>query len=60
MVHAIFAGEPSHGQWLTECRPHAEMDFLQTAEGKEVGERLWRELMARIEKISPEVASYVA
>lgn len=59
LVHAILAGEQSHGKYLSECREIAESDFLRSEKGVEVRKRLWTELMARIEKISVEIARVI-
>jgi retinol dehydrogenase-12 len=60
LVNAIFAGKDSHGHYLSECCVKPESTFLRSEEGIEFGERLWRELVARIEKISPETVSILA
>lgn len=59
LVHGILAGKETNGQYLSECRETLESDFLRSEKGLEVGERLWRELLARIKKISPETAEFV-
>ena len=59
LVHAGLSGEESHGKFLSECRVTPEMVWLQSSEGREVGARLWSELMRRVWEISPEVAGFV-
>lgn len=58
LLHAILAGKQTHGCYLSECRVKPESDFLRSKEGVEARERLWRELMMRIQKISPEIAGF--
>jgi retinol dehydrogenase 12 len=59
LVHGIFAGPESNGQYLSECRVLPESDFLRSEKGNEVRKWLWEELIARIEKISPETAGFL-
>jgi retinol dehydrogenase-12 len=59
LVHAVLAGKQTHGCYLSECCIKSESDFLRSEKGIEVGKRLWRELMERIERISPETAAFV-
>lgn len=59
LVHAVLAGKQTHGCYLSECRAKPESEFLRSGKGVEVRERLWRELMARIKKISPETAGFI-
>lgn len=60
LVNAILAGKESHGHYMSECRMKPESTFLRSEKGVQFGERLWRELMARIERISPETAPILA
>lgn len=59
LVHAILAGEQTNGCYLSECRAKPESEFLRSKKGTEARERLWRELIARIRKISVETAGFV-
>ncbi|KIW11760.1 hypothetical protein PV08_09032 [Exophiala spinifera] len=59
LVHAVLAGKQTHGCYLSECRPKPESEFLRSEKGVEVRKRLWRELMVRIKRISPETAGFV-
>jgi NAD(P)-dependent dehydrogenase (short-subunit alcohol dehydrogenase family) len=59
LVHGAAAGKETHGKYLSECRITPESDFLNSDDGIAVSGRLWRELMSRIERISPEVAEFV-
>lgn len=59
LVHGIMAGNQTHGCYLSECRAKPESDFLRSKDGVEARARLWKELLARIEKISPETASFI-
>jgi retinol dehydrogenase-12 len=60
LVNATLAGKESHGHYMSECRVKPESTFLRSDEGREVGDRLWLELMARMEGIAPETGSIVA
>jgi retinol dehydrogenase-12 len=59
LVHGILAGEQTHGCYLSECRVKPESEFLRSDEGVLVRQRIWQELMRRLQKISPETASFV-
>jgi retinol dehydrogenase-12 len=60
LVNAIFAGKESHGHYMSECVVKPQSAFLRSEKGVQVGEQVWRELMARIERIAPETASILA
>lgn len=59
LVHAILAGRQTNGCYMSECRPKPESEFLRSKKGTEARERLWKELIARIRRISPETAGFV-
>jgi retinol dehydrogenase-12 len=56
LVHAATAvGPESHGQYLSDCKIMEPSVFVRSAEGKKAGERVWRELSEKLEKIEPGV-----
>lgn len=59
LVHAILAGKQSNGCYMSECRAKPESEFLRSKKGIEARERLWKELIARIRRISPETAGFI-
>jgi retinol dehydrogenase-12 len=60
LVNGILVGKESHGQYMSECVVKPQSAFLRGEKGARFGERVWRDLMARIEGISPETASILA
>lgn len=59
LVHAIVAGKETHGSYLSECRAKPQAEFLRSQEGVDIGQRLWEELMVRIDRISPETSGFL-
>ena len=59
LVHAASAGKESHGQYLSNCEVALVGNFVRTAEGKEVQEMVWREVIGRLEGIEPGVSKNV-
>lgn len=59
LVHALTAGPESHGKYLSECQIKPESVFTQSERGTRIQTRLWRELLERLQGISPEITSYV-
>lgn len=47
------AGRESHGQYLSENKVKKMSDWCQSAEGIEMGERVWKELVAVAEGVKP-------
>lgn len=58
-LHALAAGEESHGVYLSGCRVKGESQFVRSERGERVKEKVWRDLMIRIEKVAPEVAGFI-
>lgn len=59
LVHAITAGKETHDQYLSECRIKPESDYMQSERGRQTSRRMWRELLVRLDKISPEITAVV-
>lgn len=60
LVHAVVAGKESHNHYLSECKIKNDSSFLRSEQGEAVRARLWKELIARLEKVAPEVSDIVA
>ncbi|KAF1969319.1 NAD(P)-binding protein [Bimuria novae-zelandiae CBS 107.79] len=58
-IHAISAGRDSHGRYLSECQFKQESGYIRSERGRHNEEKIWQDLMRRIEKISPEVAGFI-
>lgn len=58
-VHAMAAGEESHGKYLSECQIKLESQYVRSERGMRIQKKMWNDLMSRIGGLSPEVASYV-
>ncbi|KAL6705096.1 hypothetical protein ACN47E_007355 [Coniothyrium glycines] len=56
LVHAASQGADTHGQFMADCRVSAPSPFVLSAEGKEVQERVWEELLARLDRVKPGLA----
>ncbi|KPM41033.1 hypothetical protein AK830_g5547 [Neonectria ditissima] len=59
MVFAAVAGKDSHGGYISECELKQQSEFMRSERGVAIQRRVWRDLLARIERISPEVASLI-
>ena len=53
LLHAVTAGPETHGKYLSECVVKPQSDFVRSERCKDVQARIWKELVARIEKIEP-------
>lgn len=53
LVHAAHAGDETTGQFLMDCKIKAPSAFVLSEEGAETQTRVWKELSAKLEKISP-------
>ncbi|KAI9874855.1 MAG: hypothetical protein M1823_007596, partial [Watsoniomyces obsoletus] len=54
LVHAITAGPETetHGKYLSECVIKPQSEFVRSQRSIEIRKRVWRDLLARIEKTS--------
>ncbi|KAJ0339263.1 hypothetical protein COL922a_004648 [Colletotrichum nupharicola] len=55
LVHAGSAGVESHGKYLSDCQIDQPSAFVRSAEGKVTQDRVWVELMGKLEAIKPGV-----
>jgi retinol dehydrogenase 12 len=53
LVHAVTAGQITHGRYLSECQIKNESEFVHSSEGQKSQEKLWKDLSDTIEGISP-------
>ena len=53
LVYAAAAGAESHGQYLSDCEVAPLASFVDSPDGKDVGDRLWKELKQILETIQP-------
>lgn len=59
-LHALAAGQKSHGQYLSEGSNKIESNYVRSNRGRRIQAKLWKDLMNRIEEVAPEVAKYVS
>lgn len=60
LVNGILAGQETHGHYMSECTVKPESTFLRSEKGVLFRERLWRELVVRMNKMAPEAATILA
>jgi NAD(P)-dependent dehydrogenase (short-subunit alcohol dehydrogenase family) len=58
-VHALMMGKEGHGRYLSGCTATRESEYVRSERGKRVQEKMWKDLMWRIARISPEAAKTV-
>ncbi|KAE9364962.1 putative short-chain dehydrogenase [Stipitochalara longipes BDJ] len=57
LVHAGSQGADSHGMYLSDCEIGAPAPFVTSEEGKEAQDRVWEELVKKLDAIKPGVTS---
>ena len=57
LVHAGSQGADSHGQYLSDCEIATPASVVTSKEGKEAQDRVWAELVKKLEAIKPGVTS---
>jgi retinol dehydrogenase 12 len=57
LVHGAVAGKEVHGQYVSECQVKPASAFVRSKEGEKLQKRVWEELMAKLEKISPGISA---
>lgn len=57
LVHAGSQGEEAHGQYLHDCAIAPPAPLVTSTEGKEAQDRVWGELVKKLEAIKPGVTS---
>ncbi|KAF1975180.1 retinol dehydrogenase 12 [Bimuria novae-zelandiae CBS 107.79] len=55
LVHAGTSGAETHGQYLSECQVALPSEYVRSSEGYDVQNRVWEELMEKLEVIKPGV-----
>jgi len=53
LVHAVSQGRETHGKHLSSCVVAERGGVVTAADGKEVQERVWREITEKLERIKP-------
>ncbi|KAF9698734.1 hypothetical protein EKO04_003311 [Ascochyta lentis] len=59
-VHALAAGEESHGRYLSECQYKLESQYVRSERGRQIQKKMWRDLVDRIREVLPELAALVS
>ncbi len=57
LVHAGIQGAESHGQYLSDCEIAEPAPLVTSQRGKEAQDRVWAELLKKLEAIKPGVTS---
>lgn len=58
-IYAIAAGKESHGRYISECQYKPESRYVQSQRGQRIQKKMWKDLVWRIKRISPEVAAFI-
>jgi hypothetical protein len=53
LVHGASAGAESHGQYVPDCKITQTGGLTKGEQGRKLQERVWAELKAKLERISP-------
>ena len=59
LVHAVTAGKASNGQYLSECQVKDASSFVRCKDGQATQQRVWHELMEKLERIRPGVTELI-
>lgn len=57
LVHAGSSGAESHGQYMSDCEVTTPAPIVTSSEGKVLQDRVWAELVQKLEAIQPGVTS---
>ncbi|KAI5922020.1 putative short-chain dehydrogenase [Camillea tinctor] len=57
LVHAASAGPETHGQYLGDCTIHPPSSVVTAPDGKELQDRVWSELVKKLDSIKPGVTA---
>lgn len=57
LVHAASAGAESHGQYMSNCEVAAVASLVTSAVGYQTQNRVWAELVEKLEGIKPGITS---
>lgn len=55
LVDGVLKGRDSHGQYLGECQVKSVSPFVKSEQGGMIQLRVWKELMAKLQRIHPGV-----
>lgn len=56
LVHAVCAGSETNGVYLSECHEQRQSTYVTSREGQEMAARVWREVLAVVERSDPVAA----
>lgn len=56
LTSAAAAGPETHGRYVSECQVKNTSVWVRSAEGQKVQKKVWSELLARLDRISPGVS----
>ncbi|KAH8692103.1 putative short-chain dehydrogenase [Talaromyces proteolyticus] len=59
LVHGVISGTESNGQYLTNCHVQVPACLVTDSRGVRIQKKFADELVAKLERISPEISSYV-
>lgn len=57
LVHAASQDGASHGQYMSDCNTGTPSSFVTSKEGQQAQERVWNELVTKLEAIKPHCLS---
>ncbi|KAH8898253.1 NAD(P)-binding protein [Thozetella sp. PMI_491] len=59
VVYAAVAGQESHGGYISESQLKQESSYIRSPRGRKIQQRLWGDLVAKLETISPDLVSFI-
>ncbi|KAG9952900.1 NAD(P)-binding protein, partial [Aureobasidium melanogenum] len=59
LVAAALASHDTHGQYMSDCMVEEPAKFVRSDEGKRTQERVWAELIAKLEAIQPGISKNI-
>ncbi|KAI5235713.1 NAD(P)-binding protein [Aureobasidium subglaciale] len=59
LVAAALASHDTHGQYMSDCKVEEPSKFVRSEEGRKTQDKVWAELSARLEEISPGILSNI-
>ena len=58
-LYALAPGKESHGKYLSECQVKTESQYMRSERGRKIQRKMWKDLMKRIEGVSPDVVGFI-
>jgi retinol dehydrogenase-12 len=55
LVHAASSGKESHGKFISNSQIQEPSQWVRSEEGRRTGEKVWQELIIKLEKIKPAI-----